>query len=192
MSSAFLAASCFAIITAPLAVFGTQPLTLELGNIDIYRGKLEDVASPYLGAAALGSLALGVLASRKFARRSTRAIAPPSSASLSPAGKPSSQTNPGVLTSPLFLSQQHLKEQGLDAFLELNGLEMAQFSPSAQRPVQPFASTANVLPMKSASAVIAGDPALVRPALAERMPRAHERSEVNHSGLDDLVLESWA
>lgn len=63
----------FSILTAPLALFGSEPLSVQLQEETVFEGKLKDVAVPYLALASALSLSAGV-ASIAFAgwRRSSR------------------------------------------------------------------------------------------------------------------------
>ena len=48
-------------MTFPLVAFGSQPLQVEFQKEPIFEGTLKDVASPYLGVAALASLGVGAV-----------------------------------------------------------------------------------------------------------------------------------
>lgn len=69
MSSALLAGSLFAILTAPLAVLGSQPIDIEARGQTLFSGKLEDVASNYLGIAVVASLGVGTLGGQLLRKR---------------------------------------------------------------------------------------------------------------------------
>lgn len=219
MSPALLAASCFAIITAPLAIFGTHPLNLELGDLQVYQGKLENVASPYLGAAAAASLALGAIASRKRVRRSaqtTAAGATNTSTSIADGHLPSGES---AVLKPVLWSRQHLLEQGLDAFLEP---ELDTDQPSQNLRHEPASKqtparsrwTADPVEFKSiTSAITSGEAvlaetiltsttltetaltatALTKTALTRHRAKIHFQPQIHETRpAGDFVLESWA
>ncbi|NJM57499.1 MAG: hypothetical protein HC857_08760 [Synechococcales cyanobacterium RU_4_20] len=210
MSPALLAASYFAIITAPLAIFGTHPLNLELGDLQVYQGKLEDVASPYLGAAAAGSLALGAIASRKRVRRSAQtaaAGATNTSTSIADGHLPSGES---AVLKPVLWSRQHLLEQGLDAFLEPE-LDTDQPSrslrhepASKQTPArsQWTADPAEFNSIPSGEAVLAKtiltNTTLTETSLTETIwtrnrSKIHFQPQIHETRpAGDFVLESWA
>lgn len=60
LTPAIIAASVFAVLTLPLAVFGNQQVTIQRERDTLFYGKLRDVASPYLGLAGIFSLGAGI------------------------------------------------------------------------------------------------------------------------------------
>lgn len=107
-SATWLTGSTFTALAIPLALFGAQPLDISLGNLTL-RGKFDDYAMQYLGAAAAVSLGLG--ASRLLgdegadSQSSSKDL---DSASLPTLSRPSSSV----------LTEASLKASGLQAFLE--------------------------------------------------------------------------
>lgn len=55
-----LSAAVFSVLTLPLAVFGSQPVTIQLQEEPVFSGQLRDVATPYLGLASALSLGTGI------------------------------------------------------------------------------------------------------------------------------------
>ena len=51
-----LSAAVFSVLTLPLAVFVSQPVTIQLQEEPVFSGQLRDVATPYLGLASALSL----------------------------------------------------------------------------------------------------------------------------------------
>lgn len=60
LTPVLVSASIFAILTFPLALFGSKPVTIELQEEPVFHGKLRDAAPPYLGLTTLISLGAGV------------------------------------------------------------------------------------------------------------------------------------
>lgn len=54
------AGAVFSVCTAPLALFGSEPITLEMKGTEVLKGNLKDIAVPYLGLASALSLGVGV------------------------------------------------------------------------------------------------------------------------------------
>jgi hypothetical protein len=61
LPSALLAGVVFCGSTLPLAVLGSQPVTIQLGGKPIFVGRFEEIAAPYLGFATAISLGAGVV-----------------------------------------------------------------------------------------------------------------------------------
>ena len=55
-----ISASVFGALSLPLALFGKQPVTIQLQGEPVFYGQLRDVASPYLGLTSAISLGAGV------------------------------------------------------------------------------------------------------------------------------------
>src|SRR5919202_335519 len=55
-----LSAAVFAVLTVPLAVLGSKPVTIQFQEEPIFHGQLRDVATPYLGLASALSLGAGL------------------------------------------------------------------------------------------------------------------------------------
>jgi hypothetical protein len=54
------AGAVFSVCTAPLALFGSQPITLEMKGTEVLKGNLKDIAVPYLGLASALSVGVGI------------------------------------------------------------------------------------------------------------------------------------
>ena len=55
-----LSAAVFSALTLPLAVFGNQPVTIQVQKESVFQGELRDIATPYLGLAAAISIGTGI------------------------------------------------------------------------------------------------------------------------------------
>lgn len=55
-----LSAAVFGVLTLPLALFGSKPVTIQLQQESVFQGQLKDVATPYLGLVAAISLGAGI------------------------------------------------------------------------------------------------------------------------------------
>ncbi len=60
VTSALASGSIFSALTIPLVVFGSEPVNITAKGENIFEGKLQDIAAPYIGGAGLLSLAAGV------------------------------------------------------------------------------------------------------------------------------------
>lgn len=54
------AGAIFSVLTAPLALFGSEPITIEMKESRVFEGSLKEIAAPYLGLAGVLSLGMGV------------------------------------------------------------------------------------------------------------------------------------
>ncbi|MBF2026552.1 MAG: hypothetical protein IGS48_07260 [Oscillatoriales cyanobacterium C42_A2020_001] len=73
LPSALLSCTVFSGLTAPLAILGPNSVNIEFQRENIFAGRLKDIATPYLGIAALASLGAGAVSlSVSEWRRSTR------------------------------------------------------------------------------------------------------------------------
>lgn len=82
ITPAVISAAVFGVLTLPLAIFGDQPVTIQLQDEPIFHGQLRDpdVAMPYLGLAAVlgltaGTSSIAVTGWRQSARKSAAAQA---------------------------------------------------------------------------------------------------------------------
>jgi len=55
-----LSAAVFGVLTLPLAMLGSKPVTIQFQEEPIFQGQLRDVATPYLGLASVLSLGAGL------------------------------------------------------------------------------------------------------------------------------------
>lgn len=62
LTPVLLSATVFTILSVPLAMFGKQPVTIQLQEEPIFSGQLRDISTPYLGMAAVLSLGAGFAA----------------------------------------------------------------------------------------------------------------------------------
>ncbi len=77
LTSTLLSCAVFSCLTAPLAVFGSNLINIQLQRENIFAGRLKDVATPYLGFAGLVSLGAGAVSFslaewRRSARKSNQ------------------------------------------------------------------------------------------------------------------------
>lgn len=147
--SPWLAGSVLTALTAPLLLFGAQPLELGLGKYQI-RGTLDDYAKPYLAVTAvlgLGALGLGAIGAAgstgmglgsqpplEDGPKTPMASVIPVSVSPSAAQLAEAQIS--------LLSEERLRISGLAYFLEDDDspeklLPQAQVESSKERPVAP-------------------------------------------------------
>lgn len=115
VSSGLLAGAVFAIAVAPMAIFGSKPLTVHVGQRPVFTGQLRDLSLPYMGATTAASIGLG-FASLAFAGWSS------SSRNVRLVQKQMSELDRQLqekeaLIEDLAFSEAKLKALGLDAFL---------------------------------------------------------------------------
>lgn len=137
------AGAVFSVLTAPLALFGSEPITIGMKGTEVVKGTLKDIAVPYLGVASALSLGVGVT-------------------SLALAGWRQSSRKSGKLEEQVSGMQNQIKEkegqiQGLilsDRNLETTGL---QFFLEDADPAQPVPTPVDTRPAQPAthSSVIA-------------------------------------
>lgn len=116
-SATWLAGSTFIALTVPLALFGAQPLDISLGGLTL-RGKFDDYAVHYLGAAAAVSLGFGAFRLKLDNESST-----PSTSSTALAISPGTTAD---LSNPRHsvLTEASLKASGLEVFLDADDAPM--------------------------------------------------------------------
>ena len=59
-TSALASGAIFAALTAPLVIFGSEPIVIQTKSESIFEGNLKDIAAPYIGFTGLLSLTAGV------------------------------------------------------------------------------------------------------------------------------------
>jgi hypothetical protein len=59
-TSALASGAIFTALTAPLVIFSAEPAVIQVNGENIFDGKLQEIAAPYLGLAGLVSLSVGV------------------------------------------------------------------------------------------------------------------------------------
>jgi hypothetical protein len=111
-----LSAAVFGVLTLPLAVLGSKPVTIQLQQEPVFQGQLKDVATPYLGLVAAISLGAGianvaVTGWRLSSRKSSQIEAQLSTLAQSLKEKEE-------LLEALKLSESQLEASGLNAFLD--------------------------------------------------------------------------
>ncbi|NJR50204.1 MAG: hypothetical protein HC780_12190 [Leptolyngbyaceae cyanobacterium CSU_1_3] len=62
LPAALVSGAVFSVLTAPLALFGSEPITVEMkgSKTEVFSGSLKDVAAPYLGLAGILSIGMGL------------------------------------------------------------------------------------------------------------------------------------
>ncbi|MDX2229598.1 MAG: hypothetical protein NW220_08165 [Leptolyngbyaceae cyanobacterium bins.349] len=126
LASAFLSCVVFSCLTAPLAVLGSNLITIELQKENIFVGRLKDVATPYLGLAGLISLGAGAVSFsvsewRRSARKSN--LVETQLVELQNELKEKSSQ-----IDDLQLSDSYLAANGLEIFLQQNGKQPVPMS----------------------------------------------------------------
>lgn len=116
LTPVLISASIFAALTLPLALFGSQQITIKMQGETTYDGKLRDVATPYLGFAGLFSLGAGIvsvaIAGWQHSSRKSEAV----EAQLS--GLAQHLQEKEAQLEALKLSESRLEASGLKAFLD--------------------------------------------------------------------------
>lgn len=125
-----VSATVFAVLTLPLAILGSKPVTIQFQKEAPFKGQLKDVAAPYLVLASVLSLGAG-LASVAITgwQRSTRKSSQVE-AQLSDLAK-NLQEKEAQLEA-LKVSQSRLEASGLSAFLD------EQVTLEQVQPIQPL------------------------------------------------------
>jgi hypothetical protein len=59
LTPVLVSAAVFATLSLPLAIFGKQPVTIQLQKEPIFSGQLKEIAAPYLGLASVLSFGAG-------------------------------------------------------------------------------------------------------------------------------------
>lgn len=162
ITPAVISTAVFGVLTLPLAIFGDQPVTIQLQDEPIFHGQIRDpdVAMPYLGLAAVlgltaGASSIAVTGWRESARKSAEREAQLSS--LEQNLKERDQ-----LLESLKADESRLTASGLASFLDQDVQETIQSStpeniPSESEPVsQPSqpevtSSLPNTTPAKATS-----------------------------------------
>ncbi|MBD0344682.1 MAG: hypothetical protein ICV63_07580, partial [Coleofasciculus sp. Co-bin14] len=133
-----LSAAVFGVLTLPLALFGSKPVTIQLQQEPVFQGQLKDVATPYLGLVAAISLGAGianvaVTGWRLSSRKSSQVEAQLSVLAQSLKEKEE-------LLEALKLSESRLEASGLRAFLD------EEVTPSkVETPLVPSPATAEIV-----------------------------------------------
>jgi type II secretory pathway pseudopilin PulG len=116
LSSVLLSGVVFAASTLPLGLFGSEPVTLKIGERPTFSGRLEELATPYLAFTTILSLGIGVAATSLLGWQSSSQKLSRSEEQLA-ALKQQIQEKEALLEHLKF-SDQKLQATGLDFFLE--------------------------------------------------------------------------
>jgi TolA-binding protein len=60
-SSVLIAGATFSVLTLPLLVVGSRPITIQLNDEPLFVGKLKDIAAPYIGLATALGVSAGIV-----------------------------------------------------------------------------------------------------------------------------------
>ena len=111
-----LSAAVFSVLTLPLAVFGSQPVTIQLQEEPVFSGQLRDVATPYLGLASALSLGTGIASVAVTGWRQSSRKSSQVEAELEGLAKHLKEKE--ELLEALKHSESRLEASGLSAFLD--------------------------------------------------------------------------
>ncbi len=106
----------FIIFTAPLALFGSQPIDVQLQGEHIFEGQLKQVAAPYCGLAGLLSLGAGLASLAVTGWRQAARESEECEQQLAEIERQLKQKE--SLLQEALLSKEYLEQSGLSAFLE--------------------------------------------------------------------------
>lgn len=128
-----ISASVFGALGLPLALFGKQPVTIQLQGESVFYGQLRDVASPYLGLTSAISLGAGVASIAVTGWRSSNRKSSQVQAQLSDLSQHLKAKEAQL--EALQLSEAKLEASGLQAFVdETVPLEQAiETEPASQK-----------------------------------------------------------
>lgn len=116
LPSLLISGAVFSSLTLPLAVFGSQPLVVQVQEEPIFVGKLKDIAAPYVGLATLLSAGAGVASLTMGAWQQSSRKANKLEERLSNLQQQLQETEGQLET--LKLSEVRLQATGLGAFLD--------------------------------------------------------------------------
>lgn len=136
-----LSAAVFSVLTLPLAIFGSQPVTIQLQEEPVFSGQLRDVATPYLGLAGVLSLGAGIASVAVTGWQQSSRKSSQVEAQL--AGLAQHLKEKEELLEALKLSESRLEASGLSAFLD----EEATLQPVAKTPAVNFEASHPVMPL---------------------------------------------
>lgn len=135
ITPAVISTAVFGVLTLPLAIFGDQPVTIQLQDEPIFHGELRDpnVAMPYLGLAAVlgltaGASSIAITGWRQSARKSAETEAQLSSLEQNLKER-------DELLESLKAQESRLTASGLTSFLDeelQNGVQPSPEEQSAQ------------------------------------------------------------
>jgi chromosome segregation ATPase len=116
LPSLLISGAIFSSLTLPLAVFGAQPLVIQLQEEPIFVGKLKDIAAPYVGLATLLSAGAGIASLTMGAWQQSSRKADKLEEHLSNLQQQLQETEGQLET--LKLSETRLRATGLGEFLD--------------------------------------------------------------------------
>jgi hypothetical protein len=111
-----ISAAAFSVLTLPLSILGSKPLTIQLQGEPVFYGKLRDVATPYLGLASAISLGIGIASVAITGWRSSAHKSSQVQAELSDLAQHLKDKEAQL--EALKLSAQRLESSGLSPFLD--------------------------------------------------------------------------
>lgn len=138
LPSLLVSGAVFSSLTLPLAIFGAQPLVIQLQEEPIFVGKLKDIAAPYVGLATLLSTGAGVASLTMGAWQQSSRKANKLEERLSSLQQQLQETEGQLET--LKLSEIRLQAVGLGAFLDEVEVAGQAVSPVEEPVVQAAAS----------------------------------------------------
>ena len=131
-----ISAAVFGVLSLPLALLGSKPVTIQLQGEPVFYGQLRDVATPYLGVASAISLGAGIASVAVTGWRSSTRKSSQVEAQLSDLAQHLKQKEAEL--EALKLSESKLEASGLQAFADENvPLEQAIKTTSASQKPQP-------------------------------------------------------
>jgi hypothetical protein len=134
------AGAVFSVLTAPLALFGSAPVNVQLQGETIFDSKLKDVATPYLGLAGVLSLGVGITSLAVTGWRHSARQSEKVEQQLLGTQQQLRQKETQLQT--LFLSDRHLEATGLEFFLEDETVIQQDHPAQSSTPSQPLIQTA--------------------------------------------------
>lgn len=169
ITPAVISTAVFGVLTLPLAIFGDQPVTIQLQDEPIFHGELRDpnVAMPYLGLAAVlgltaGASSIAITGWRQSARKSAQTEAQLSSLEQNLKER-------DELLESLKAEESRLTASGLTSFLDEELQTGVQPSPEEQ----PAQSASEPAPEQSQP-----EPALSLPQVTQPEPAPTPQPEV--------------
>jgi len=169
ITPAVISTAVFGVLTLPLAIFGDQPVTIQLQDEPIFHGELRDpnVAMPYLGLAAVlgltaGASSIAITGWRQSARKSAETEAQLSSLEQNLKER-------DELLESLKAEESRLTASGLTSFLD----EELQTGVQASPEEQPAQSESEPAPEQSQP-----EPALSLPQVTQPEPAPTPQPEV--------------
>jgi hypothetical protein len=111
-----ISAAVFGVLSLPLALLGSKPVTIQLQGESVFYGKLRDVASPYLGLTSALSLGAGIASVAITGWRSSVRKSSQVQAELSDLAQHLKEKEAQL--EALKLSESRLEASGLNQFLD--------------------------------------------------------------------------